>query len=1714
MEAEVKALCAKAREILVEESNVQRVDSPVTVCGDIHGQFYDLKELFKVGGDVPETNYLFMGDFVDRGFYSVETFLLLLALKVRYPDRITLIRGNHESRQITQVYGFYDECLRKYGSITVWRYCTEIFDYLSLSAIIDGRIFCVHGGLSPSIQTLDQIRTIDRKQEVPHDGPMCDLLWSDPEGKERRIASESDRMPLILEPSMVKEEDHTATSSESEPLSELKRLKKKVTRNKKRTTTEDSSEESDSDSSTLEKRKRRRKMNWIFDKKFRNLPAAEDAIKAEDCWSRSLKRESKSHLKEYFRCNKVKKRGPQCAASIYLAISKNSNTKTVSLFRTESDHTHDQLANTTRKRWVTPELKKTIKGYLKLHMNSRQIASRLSEMENVVVPSVRQVAQYISFLKAKQKKIAGIRHDNEPKRPRGRPRLSSPVKNKVPAASQQKPRVNFTPRVYHDWIFVKKYENYAEARKAIAAENTWQSQIRKSRREYFRCNKVRNRGPQCAAKLSILFEPNSESVILFHNNLGHTHDTIITGKEQRGLDKEVKMEIQKMFKSKIRCPEAYMRLRDMRGIRMPSMTQLRNYYSQLKREEDSSRGMDLVNTKPRGIHEDVKQEIKRLMNLNFKLREIMSSLRDNREIRMPSKIQVKAWIRWQRKQKEKQVTVNKTGEIRGIDPEVKTRIQEMLNAEMDVASIMENLKQSKGVRQPTKDQIIRYAKTLKRKESVNWGVQVYPQKIRGRCIKYLSTPRSPEPHGHDNGNDYLEYEYLEDDSMDPTYVKEATTSDTSFEADRFSHDISNNSGWINKESKDIEFEFNNDKSNDFKFENKDIKDTIEVEVPMQQLEQKETSKGKKRKAGRREGKKYILEKSFQNLQEAEAAVLKEKIWSQGTKHATEEGPKIYYRCNLVSRRGEQCAAAVYLFDEYDSKRVHLYRTENEHTHDMIAPKRHRGISEEAKLEINKLLDLNMKLPEILSSLRDMRGMRVPTEAQLLGYINYRKQKEKIQSGLAILRLTQNRGISENVKVEINRMVGLNMSIGDIYNQLREMKGIRVPRRKQLSTYIRTYKKQAQKELEKGKNHGLKPEVKLEIKKMLESKMQTSTILENLQNMPGIITPPKKQVVAYVTYLRRITCTETQSSKRNKNNDAKLENNDISCELDQHEDIKDDSLLGTSSTDIKPDSDSVKLEDEQNILDLNKESRNSENYSENYEDDGSTAGAMKTDRWVFIKRFLKQNDAENFINSEKIWSFSHEYKSRAGLKHYFRCNKAKRHGPRCATRICLLYKKESDFISLFRAKADHTHTTLGTSSWGISPDIKAEIKRLFDMKLKPRHIIKALKKKGIEVPERKKLYSFICRLKKGLWDENKAIGSKVKKYGCMPESVKTPAEIKSDLENDNILFDSDSDNETLSRIKFKNDQSTKWLFVQKFESIDEAIAVVHTENSAWKELSTSEVKSEDTVYECNGLNSECNSACPAQVKLVFENESVHLYRSLEEHNHEICSITRKTEINNGITENKTENLEDSGSEYFIPANEHKNSNSDTNEDPLCLENENESPPYFNINIKKENEACFFNSVNNEEFLCDPENDSLEDRNNVAKSPRKNACQNKKTTKLNTKSKIAKQGLQKSKNDSNDKFSDATKEKKREIKIYLFDKSFSTSAEAERAIKDELVWKKARTYKSNDGLKIFYRCNQVKSRGPQCAASIHLLYPSDSDNVLLFRTNCDHTHESIA
>ncbi|CAE7455239.1 pho2a [Symbiodinium microadriaticum] len=182
-ESEVKQLTEMAREILAEESNVQPVRCPVTISGDIHGQFHDLMELFRIGGLLPDTNYLFLGDYVDRGYFSVECVSLLLAYKVRYRERITILRGNHESRQITQIYGFFDECARKYGSQSVWKMFTDLFDYLPLTALVENRIFSQHGGLSPSIEKLDDVRKLDRIQEVPHEGAMCDLLWSDPDDR-------------------------------------------------------------------------------------------------------------------------------------------------------------------------------------------------------------------------------------------------------------------------------------------------------------------------------------------------------------------------------------------------------------------------------------------------------------------------------------------------------------------------------------------------------------------------------------------------------------------------------------------------------------------------------------------------------------------------------------------------------------------------------------------------------------------------------------------------------------------------------------------------------------------------------------------------------------------------------------------------------------------------------------------------------------------------------------------------------------------------------------------------------------------------------------------------------------------------------------------------------------------------------------------------------------------------------------------------------------------------------------------------------------------------------------------------------------------------------------------------------------------------------------------------------------------------------------------
>ena len=180
-EREFMCVLRMAQEVLFEEGSLLNVTLPITVCGDIHGQFYDLLRLFEVSGDPADTKYLFLGDYVDRGFFSVQTFALLIAYKVKYPTTFFMLRGNHEARQVNTMYGFYDEIVQSFGHAGPWKLCNDVFDMLPLAAVISNRIYCVHGGLSPDIRLADQVALLERRQEVPVTGPITDMVWSDPE---------------------------------------------------------------------------------------------------------------------------------------------------------------------------------------------------------------------------------------------------------------------------------------------------------------------------------------------------------------------------------------------------------------------------------------------------------------------------------------------------------------------------------------------------------------------------------------------------------------------------------------------------------------------------------------------------------------------------------------------------------------------------------------------------------------------------------------------------------------------------------------------------------------------------------------------------------------------------------------------------------------------------------------------------------------------------------------------------------------------------------------------------------------------------------------------------------------------------------------------------------------------------------------------------------------------------------------------------------------------------------------------------------------------------------------------------------------------------------------------------------------------------------------------------------------------------------------------
>ena len=169
-----------AREIFLSQPMLLEVGVPMNICGDTHGQYSDLLRLFEMGGYPPDSNYLFLGDYVDRAKQSIEVITLCLIYKIKYPEQFFLLRGNHECASLNRIYGFYDECKRRY-SVKLWRIFADCFNCMPVAAVVEDKILCMHGGLSPDLDNLAQIFDIPRPTDVPDEGLLCDLLWADPD---------------------------------------------------------------------------------------------------------------------------------------------------------------------------------------------------------------------------------------------------------------------------------------------------------------------------------------------------------------------------------------------------------------------------------------------------------------------------------------------------------------------------------------------------------------------------------------------------------------------------------------------------------------------------------------------------------------------------------------------------------------------------------------------------------------------------------------------------------------------------------------------------------------------------------------------------------------------------------------------------------------------------------------------------------------------------------------------------------------------------------------------------------------------------------------------------------------------------------------------------------------------------------------------------------------------------------------------------------------------------------------------------------------------------------------------------------------------------------------------------------------------------------------------------------------------------------------------
>mmetsp|Transcript_63885 Transcript_63885/g.152360 ORF Transcript_63885/g.152360 Transcript_63885/m.152360 type:complete len:325 (+) Transcript_63885:79-1053(+) len=193
---QVSEICQQVKKVLESQPMLLELSAPMKLCGDIHGQFHDLLRVFEHSGYPPEANFLFLGDYVDRGKRSLETICLLFAYKIKYPENFFLLRGNHESPSICRIYGFYDECKRRY-SVKLWKEFCDVFNWLPVSAIIDEKVICMHGGLSQEmmegVDVREKVAEIKRPADIPDNGFLCDLLWADPAPEDASGFGQNDR---------------------------------------------------------------------------------------------------------------------------------------------------------------------------------------------------------------------------------------------------------------------------------------------------------------------------------------------------------------------------------------------------------------------------------------------------------------------------------------------------------------------------------------------------------------------------------------------------------------------------------------------------------------------------------------------------------------------------------------------------------------------------------------------------------------------------------------------------------------------------------------------------------------------------------------------------------------------------------------------------------------------------------------------------------------------------------------------------------------------------------------------------------------------------------------------------------------------------------------------------------------------------------------------------------------------------------------------------------------------------------------------------------------------------------------------------------------------------------------------------------------------------------------------------------------------------------